>query len=99
MPLISGALLGVLGCYFYRTALLNEIDSEVLTEVTIEYGHPITLDCFFTTIPPNTKFITNVDAIDYVVISNSVLFDTTTFSAEDDHVVELSETIGNIIKR
>ncbi len=64
MPLISGALLGVLGCYFYRTALLNEIDSEVLTEVTIEYGHPITLDCFFTTVPPNTKFITNVDAID-----------------------------------
>ena len=64
MPLIAGALLGVLGAYFLRTGLIGNIESERLNEVSIEYGHPITLDCFFTEIPPNTKFITNVDLID-----------------------------------
>lgn len=64
MPLISGALLGVLGAYYFYSGAINNIESERLTEVDIEYGHPITLDCFFTKIPPNTKFITNVDSID-----------------------------------
>ena len=64
LPLISGALLGVLGAYYFYSSTINTIESERITEVTIEYGHPITLDCFFTVIPPNTKFITNVDAID-----------------------------------
>ena len=64
LPLISGALLGVLGAYFLYTTIIGNIESERLDTVDIEYGHPITLDCFFTEIPPNTKFITNVDSID-----------------------------------
>ena len=64
LPLLSGALLGVLGCYFFYTSTIETIESECLSEVTIEYGHPITLDCFFTQIPPNTKFITSIDQID-----------------------------------
>ncbi|MBR4557055.1 MAG: transglutaminase domain-containing protein [Clostridiales bacterium] len=64
LPLIAGALLGVAGAYFLRTELIDNIEGETLSTVDIEYGHPITLDCFFAKIPPNTKFITNVDLID-----------------------------------
>lgn len=64
LPLISGALLGVLGAYFFYSGAIDNIESKRLTEVDIEYGHPITLDCFFTNVPANTKFITNVDMID-----------------------------------
>ena len=64
LPLISGALLGVMGAYIFYNHAINSIESECLSEVNIEYGHQITLDCFFTEIPPNTKFITSVDQID-----------------------------------
>ena len=64
LPPIAGALLGVAGCYYYYTKTIDNIDNSVLQEVSIEYGHPITLDSFFTEIPPNTKFITAVDQID-----------------------------------
>lgn len=64
MPLLSGALIGVMGSYIFFTNAIADIDSKVVSAVDIEYGHPITLDCFFTTIPANTHFITNVDAID-----------------------------------
>lgn len=64
MPLLAGALLGYTAAYFLYSGLINNIEQECLSQVDIEYGHPITLDCFFTQIPPNTKFITNVDMID-----------------------------------
>ena len=64
MPLLAGALLGYTAAYFLYSGLINNIEQECLSQVNIEYGHPITLDCFFTQIPPNTKFITNVDMID-----------------------------------
>ena len=64
LPLIAGALLGFSGAYYLYNTLLDNIDHECLSNVEIEYGHPVTLDCFFTEIPPNTKFITNVDMID-----------------------------------
>ena len=47
LPLIAGALLGVAGAYFLRTELIDNIEGETLSTVDIEYGHPITLDCFF----------------------------------------------------
>lgn len=56
--------MGVGGCYYYYTKTVNDIDSRVLKEVDIEYGHPITLDNFFTEVPVNTKFITAVEQID-----------------------------------
>ena len=64
LPPIAGALLGIAACYYYYNLTIDNIDSKVLQEVSIEYGHPITLDSFFTEIPPNTKFITAVDQID-----------------------------------
>ena len=64
MPLLAGALLGYTAAYFLYSGLINNIEQECLSQVDIEYGHPITLDCFFTKIPPNTKFITNVSQID-----------------------------------
>ena len=64
LPLIAGALLGFSGAYYLYNNLLDNIDRECLSKVDIEYGHPVTLDCFFTEIPPNTRFITNVDMID-----------------------------------
>ena len=64
LPLIAGALLGVAGCYYLYTTTIDNIEKCVIKEVSIEYGHPITLDSFFTVIPPNTKFITAVDQID-----------------------------------
>ena len=64
LPLVAGAALGFGAAYFLRTDLINVIDRECLEQVDIEYGHPITLDCFFTVVPPNTRFITNVDMID-----------------------------------
>ena len=64
LPLIAGALLGFSGAYYLYNNLLDNIDRECLSQVDIEYGHPVTLDCFFTEIPPNTRFITNVDMID-----------------------------------
>ena len=64
LPLIVGAAFGFGACYYLYTDMINNIDRECLSQVDIEYGHPITLDCFFTIVPPNTKFITNVDMID-----------------------------------
>ena len=64
LPLIAGALLGVAGCYYLYNKTISNIENCVIKEVSIEYGHPITLDSFFTVIPPNTKFITAVDQID-----------------------------------
>ncbi len=64
MPIVAGALLGFVGAYFLYNKFVNNIENSVVKEVTVEYGHPVTLDQFFTNMPPNTKFITNVDAID-----------------------------------
>ena len=64
LPLIAGALLGVAGCYYLYNKTISNIENCVIKEVSIEYGHPITLDSFFTVIPPNTKFITAVEQID-----------------------------------
>jgi len=64
LPLIAGALLGVMAAYFFYTNAIDDIEQKRLEVVDIEYGHPITLDSFFTVIPPNSKFITNVNAID-----------------------------------
>ena len=64
LPLVIGSFIGFAAAYYLYTSLINNIDRECLSQVDIEYGHPITLDCFFTEVPPNTKFITNVDMID-----------------------------------
>ncbi len=64
LPLFSGALLGSLAAYFLYSGAIDNIERSCLSKVDIEYGHPITLDCFFTQIPPNTEFITNVSSID-----------------------------------
>ena len=64
VPLVLGSLLGIAAAYYLYTSMIGNIDRECLSQVDIEYGHPITLDCFFTVVPPNTKFITNVDMID-----------------------------------
>ena len=50
LPLIAGALLGVAGCYYLYTTTIDNIEKCVIKEVSIEYGHPITLDSFFTVI-------------------------------------------------
>ena len=39
----------------------------------------------------------NVDALDYAVITNAVNFDTTTYDATDDHIVDMGEKIKQII--
>ena len=64
LPPIAGALLGVAGCYYYYNQTIDSIDNKVLQEVSIEYGHPITLDSFFTKVPVNTSFVTDVSQID-----------------------------------
>ena len=40
---------------------------------------------------------TNVDAIDFAVITNAVNYDTTTFDAKDDHVIDTNEKIKEIV--
>ena len=64
MPIVAGALLGFVGAYFLFDYFVNNIEQSVIKEVTVEYGHPVTLESFFNNVPPNTKFITNMDAID-----------------------------------
>ena len=64
LPLIAGGFVGAYAAYYFYTDTIANIDHSCLSEVSIEYGHPITLDCFFMKIPPNTRFITNVDLID-----------------------------------
>ena len=64
MPVVTGMLFGAYICYSVYTDLINTIDSQVIQSVDIEYGRPVTLDSFFTEVPPNTKFITNVSQID-----------------------------------
>ena len=41
--------------------------------------------------------LAKVDQIDYAVITNTVNYDTTTFDAADDHVIDMSEKIRGII--
>lgn len=69
MPLLAGALLGIWGAYIFYSTSITDIENKCLEEVKLDYGHPITLDCFFSQIPANTKFITNVDAIDTGVLA------------------------------
>ena len=64
MPVVTGMLFGAYICYSVYTDLINTIDSHVIQSVDIEYGRQITLDSFFTEVPPNTQFITNVSQID-----------------------------------
>ena len=64
MPVVTGMLFGAYICYSVYTDLINTIDSQVIQSVDIEYGRQITLDSFFTEVPPNTQFITNVSQID-----------------------------------
>ena len=39
----------------------------------------------------------NVDELDYAVITQSINFDTTTFDATDDHVIDMNERVKEII--
>ena len=64
MPVVTGMLFGAYICYSVYTDLINTIDSHVIQSVDIEYGRQITLNSFFTEVPPNTQFITNVSQID-----------------------------------
>lgn len=64
MPLLAGGALGAYFAFCMYSNFINGIDNSVLSEVEIEYGHPITVDSFFTRVPANTTFITNVGLID-----------------------------------
>ena len=64
MPLVAGGALGAYFAFCMYSNYINGIDNSVLSEVEIEYGHPITVDSFFTRVPANTTFITNVGLID-----------------------------------
>ena len=64
MPVLTGMLFGAYTAYHMYTDMITEIDSELIESVDLEYGRPISLSCFFTEIPPNTQFITNVSQID-----------------------------------
>ena len=64
MPLLAGGALGIFGAFYAYSYFIGDIDAATLSEVTIEYGHPITLDSFFTRVPVNTTFITDINQID-----------------------------------
>ena len=64
MPVLTGMLFGAYTAYHMYTDMITEIDTELIESVDLEYGRPISLSCFFTEIPPNTQFITNVSQID-----------------------------------
>ena len=64
MPLLAGGALGVFFAFGMYSHFIGSIDASVLSEVEIEYGHPITIDSFFTRVPVNTTFITDVNQID-----------------------------------
>ena len=64
MPLLAGGALGVLFAFVMYSQFIGSIDASVRSEVEIEYGHPITLDSFFTKVPVNTSFVTDVSQID-----------------------------------
>ena len=64
MPLLAGGALGAYGAFFMYSNFIGTIDACTLSEVEIEYGHPITVDSFFTRTPVNTTFITDINQID-----------------------------------
>ena len=64
MPLLAGGALGVFFAFNMYSRFIGSIDASVLSEVEIEYGHPITLESFFTRVPVNTSFITDINQID-----------------------------------
>ena len=64
MPLLAGGALGAYGAFFMYSKFIGSIEACTLSEVEIEYGHPITVDSFFTRVPVNTTFITDINQID-----------------------------------
>ena len=64
MPLLAGGALGAYGAFFMYSNFIGSIEACTLSEVEIEYGHPITVDSFFTRVPVNTTFITDINQID-----------------------------------
>ena len=64
MPLLAGGALGAYFAFCMYSSFISNIDAAVLSEVEIEYGHPITIDSFFTKVPVNTTFITDINQID-----------------------------------
>ena len=64
MPLLAGGALGAYFAFCMYSSFINNIDAAIVPEVEIEYGHPITIESFFTKVPVNTTFITDINQID-----------------------------------
>ena len=64
MPLLAGGALGVFFAFGMYSHFIGSIDASVIPEVELEYGHPITIDKFFTRVPVNTTFVTDINQID-----------------------------------
>ena len=64
MPLLAGGALGVFFAFGMYSHFIGSIDASIIPEVELEYGHPITLEKFFTKVPVNTTFVTDINQID-----------------------------------
>ena len=74
MPLLAGGALGAFFAFQMYTNFIDTIDRAVLSEVELEYGHPITVESFFTKVPVNTTFITDINQIDTGKLASYQIF-------------------------
>lgn len=74
MPLLAGGALGAFFAFQMYTNFIDTIDRAVLSEVELEYGHPITVESFFTKVPVNTTFITDINQIDTGKLASYEIF-------------------------
>lgn len=64
MPLLAGGALGAYFAFCLYSNFISNIDAAIIPEVEIEYGTPIQLESFFSKVPVNTTFITDINQID-----------------------------------
>ncbi|SCW68186.1 Transglutaminase-like superfamily protein [Ruminococcaceae bacterium YRB3002] len=64
IPLLLGLLIGSAVCLYIYNRKVAALDKLVFQEVTIEYAHLFDLSDFFTVVPSNASFVTDISTID-----------------------------------
>ncbi len=69
-PLLLGLAIGACVCLYIYYHLSEDLDRRVYSEVTLEYAHPIDLSYFFTEVPADAAFVTDINTIDNTKIGS-----------------------------
>ena len=70
MPVLAGMLFGSYLAFRIYSGFIENVEASCIDEVSVNYGHPITIGDFFTDVPKNARFITNVSQIDTGILAS-----------------------------